>query len=293
LQVAKQLQSRLAASYADKRLPQRVNSFTYGTIFLNPLTERQILEYLRKRQHEFKAEQITESAIEILTFLRSIYDISDLMTRPILLGMICDTILMGVIRIADKDTKIGASRLYEAYTNACFVRDFEKSGGARSPSPEQRGHFSEILAVSMLEDEADSVQFSRLLEMADALKQSVEGDDLASLTVERLAEAIRYTTFLEHVSEDRFSFKHYSFMEFFCARWIKNALKEGTKTDGRDPFFYKYYIFWEALRLRRLSWFLGGPSYCRRAVVRARAMNIGQARYFINAMPSERCFMQV
>lgn len=236
LQLAQDLQRKLVASYQDNRRPKRVNPVTAGTIFLNPLTEKQIIEYLRKRHQEFDDADIDDSPGEILEFLRGIYDISDLMTRPILLGMICDTIVWGVIRIVDKNIKIGASRLYEIYTNTCFVRDCDKAGIRTSPSPEQRGQFSEVLAVAMLLDQGDSVPFSRLVEIAQELKQSPQGDDWSNLTVEQLAEAIRYTTFLEHVGGGRFSFKHYSFMEFFCARWIKNAFSGAPQTDRLDPF---------------------------------------------------------
>ena len=250
LQIARDLERTLASKYKERGQSQRINTIT-GKIILRPFTHEQIEAYLEGRRSEFLEKGITKSPAQIVDFLRNIYDINDLMTRPILLSMIVDTILLGVIKISEQNMRIGASLLYEIYTHTCFVRDFEKSTGTGSPSPDQRSRFSEMLAMAMLLDHSDSVRFSRLLEMADELKLSSDSGTLASLSVERLAESIRYTTFLEHVGDDRFSFKHYSFVEFFCARWIKDALFKENDSHLQSPFH-------EVQLKDEILYFLGG-----------------------------------
>jgi hypothetical protein len=227
LQEALELRRRLVATYKGKLPAKKIQPVTAGTVVLKPFSEVQITDYLGRRQQDFIEAGIRENTKQIMEFLKSIYDISDLMTRPILLSMIADTISWGVIEITDKRTRISAAQLYETYTYTCFVRDYEKAPTPDSPTPDQRALFAELLAVAMLLQPGGGIPFSRVVEIAQEVNSKAGLETLNELNISRVAETMRYTTFLEDVGQGRFTFRHYSFVEFFSARWIKGQCLSG------------------------------------------------------------------
>ncbi|MCA1703928.1 MAG: restriction endonuclease, partial [Actinobacteria bacterium] len=74
----------------------RMTTGNYSSYVLRALDSGQIDEYLGKFEEEFRAHGL-ESAAQVRSFIDSIYDLSDLMTRPIILEMIVTMILERIL----------------------------------------------------------------------------------------------------------------------------------------------------------------------------------------------------
>ncbi len=198
---------------------QRNTQPRYATYSLQPLDDDQINEYLQKVEPRFQEIGI-ESAAAVRHFLDSIYDLSDLISRPILLDMVVFTVLNGDIDIGQEAMKLGPSGLYELYTTAKLDIEWAKGGSRQEGlSPDARREFAQECAIEMHRQgrtQLTSAQVARLVEESGSTPQELD---------EYLTD-LRTCSFLTISDSGAMRFVHKSFQEFFLARAIKLLFDE-------------------------------------------------------------------
>ena len=185
---------------------------TTRLVYVEPLNESQIEEYIGNRTGD-KAPQLIET-------LRTIHDLSDLSTRPVLLDMIVTTLP----QLQDAKQRINSAALYEHYTDRWSLRDQWR---VKMPLG-IRQEFCEVLAWQMWR--------SAITELGEPLLEAAILHSLQSVTgeqdhLEQFKNDIRTCSFLVREKQgDQYRFAHKSFVEFFVAkRLIRNL------TEGKDP----------------------------------------------------------
>lgn len=197
---------------------------------LKPLDPRQIDLFLQNREPAFLAG-CGASWREVKEFLASVYDLSELMTRPILLRLITETIAKGFIDVRNKKLKVGPAGLYEAYTGMQFEWDSRK----RFLSKQARSLLAEAVALAMFTAGTLEVTYDEILEIVTQHVGALGalGERLAGIRPEEVASDIHACTFLARHDDGRFRFAHKSFMEFFVARHLKSVVS----VDGSSQAF--------------------------------------------------------
>lgn len=207
---------------ASKRLILPIDT---STIHLAQLNDDRINLYLQNFAAEFRAT-LNRSCDEIRTFLDSVYDVQDLMVRPILLSMIVETLLSGRIDIDDERLTIGPAALYEIYTTIHFDIEWHKGESRRLLSADLRRQLAEMVALKMGLKGSLDVVYAEILDVARlAFSASDElSKALRELSEEQVAADIQVCGFLSRHNDNHFRFTHKSFAEFFEARSIKRRL---------------------------------------------------------------------
>ena len=200
-----------------------------AVITLSPFDSEKIKKYITRRLDAYKVgdDSRPHNVDSILSFIKRVYDLSDLAKRPLLLRLIVDTVLRGGIDVTDRTLKLGPSDLYEVYTSLKLEEDWNKGAVRRQGlSREQRRHFAEIVAVAMYESGTLYVELSEILRILPltAVTPGIEAAASSPLSADELATDFLTCSFL--VIDDRqiCRFVHKSFMEFFVARMIKSRL---------------------------------------------------------------------
>jgi len=203
---------------------------------LSGFESTQIDAFLGKYGQHFR-EQFGVSAKAVRRRLDEIYDLADLMTRPILLKMIVETVLAGVFDLFGDNQEMGGSLLYEVYTWLKLEADWDK-GETRQQvlTREERRLFSQAVALTMYRSGALEVSYNQILALLT--DETVEIQTLATrvnaFPANAIANDINVCTFLTWGNDSQFRFVHRSFMEFFVARHIKVAMSK----DRKDPLLY-------------------------------------------------------
>lgn len=197
----------------------------------------QIDEYLKKFDREFQ-EACNSTWGEVKAEIEKIYDLTDLMKRPIMLSMIKDTILQGQIDIRKHSVIGGAFSLYDAYTSLNLKRDWSKSKGRKLLNEKQRQEYAQLIALTMFKRATLDVEHVEIIKVAKKSPSSFElSADLSQYSPELIAADIQVTTFLSRQGSS-FRFAHKSFMEFFVAKSVVDKLSEGrlAKSSLTEPF---------------------------------------------------------
>lgn len=191
----------------------------------------QIDEFLQKYENDFRT-LFNTTPLEIRKRLEEIYDLADLMSRPILLKMIVETVLMGGVDLFSSSRDIGGSCLYEAYTWMKLEADWDK-GIVRQQvlTREERRIFSQAVALAMYCNGILEVTYDQVLKLVSDPSVNIESlaTRLEIFTSDELATDIGTCTFLTWGNDSKFRFIHKSFMEFFVARQIKVAMDSDIK----------------------------------------------------------------
>ena len=229
---AVEISDKMMRKYTEKPEYLELTGVPTKNIDLDPLDNNKIDTFLRNRETEFNTPWP-----EVKRFLLSIYDLKDLMSRPILLSMITDTVIEGKIDVRNASSIVGPSGLYETYTDLQFGRDTFKGEPRRFLTPDQRRYFSQATAIAMLEDGALSVSYGRILDLIDAGIRDVRSTALPrDANKEEIATDVSVCAFLIRTSDDRFRFAHKSFMEFFVAQFLKKGIDQSFDgTGGQNP----------------------------------------------------------
>jgi uncharacterized protein YjbI with pentapeptide repeats len=193
-----------------------------NVIELEPLSEKSALEYLRKFESKFNV--LRNVTVEhVFNFLRRIYDLKELMQRPLLLEMIVITALEGEIDLHEPDkAHVGPSMLYHAYTRICAVRDSARPGGL---TVDQRLDASRALAMAMFNKGEVELATHEIAEAIGNLqfarrRMNVPKNEIAA-SIEDIITDIRVCSFLRFSDDNlSFRFQHKSFFEFFVAQAI-------------------------------------------------------------------------
>ena len=195
---------------------------------INNLTSKQIDSYLKKFQDSF-LDKCNSNWVEIKEFLLTIYDLSDLLNKPILLKIITQTVLQLGSDYRKLHKELGASQLYTIYTDLSFNIEWNKGVTRRLLTSEQRKAFAIAISIAMFDNNSLEVEYDQILtiiknnpiSLGDIKREIVEED------FEEVAADIQICTFLTRNENNKFKFIHKSFMEFFLAVHIKNQLTKG------------------------------------------------------------------
>jgi hypothetical protein len=223
------------------------------TIHLSSLTEGQIDAFLERHDVAYR-QHCNCGWKEVRSFLFAAYDLRDLMTRPILLQIINETVLAGRIGIGSAIDSMGPSSLYSLYTSMKLEDDWRKGETRQLISKADRALFAEALAVAMFQSGKAEISYESLMGLAErGLGLPIGLQHLDRLKPEVLASDIRVCTFLTR-TDDVFRFSHRSFLEFFVAFHLKRGLLDA---DVEGNHFYTLF----SMHLpREILYFLGGFS---------------------------------
>lgn len=211
---------------------------------LLPLDRRRVQQLVELRRDELARAGATPE--DLMDLIDRIYDLADLATRPLLLTMIIDSVIIGGLDPKDTDTRYGASGLYEIYTRAKLDLDLAKGVVRRGGlTLHARRTLAEALAVQMYEANTLEVDFHLTLERLLAGATAREEVEASGLTGEEIATDFATCSFVTLDQDGRCRFVHKSFREFFVARVLREAL-------GETPSLMSQWLDREVL------YFLGG-----------------------------------
>lgn len=182
------------------------------TMRISPLEDAQIQGLLGKL---FPAEE----AARVWERILRIYDLRDLIKRPLLLG-----IVLATLDRIDPDARIGQADLYEVYLQAWLDRTRSDEDGALTDGLKQA--FAESLAEQLWRSGQRSCGWQELKRSVRRLVPGELPEDL--LAAARPLEVQGGTFFAREVS-DRYRFTHKSFLEFFLARGLVRGLPTRTE----------------------------------------------------------------
>lgn len=176
----------------------------YNFLFLSPLEETQIEEYLNKWDKENSANYVE--------LIRSIYNLSDLATRPALLNIIAKTVPQ---LHAMNMTSVNAASLYNIYIRFWLQRDDWRSHLDIEERLDLANSFTEYMFVSSLE----SIHYESIPKLNFQLIRNKKKFNADIYDYE-----LRTCNFLRRDHEGNYSFVHKSFMEFLLAKQIFSQL---------------------------------------------------------------------
>lgn len=226
-QVIDILRDRLVRRYSSPTLPEGTILAPPRTYLLQTLSSEMILEFLKSHEREL-LDTVGISASYLFDRLVEIYDLRDLMKRPLVLDMIVETVRSGAIDIADPNLRMGASSLYEAYTASKLDIDWTK-GPSRQEflSQDARRSVAERVAVEMLEVRSFECGPARVEELALDELSDASGRTAPGATVPEILTDIRTCSFMTTTPTGSYEFIHRSFQEFFVARRISRQILTG------------------------------------------------------------------
>ena len=217
----KTLRAKLTDRYTNEWRMPTVQPDKFSILQVQTFDETQIDAYLSGFDDQFQKECDCDWRY-VKSFLLSIYDLRDLMKRPILLGMIKDTVLAAAINIRKADAKGGAAWLYEAYTEANMDRDWHKGKSRQLLSVDERQRLCEQIALNLLRSGSNTVspsEFNSIVSLVTSSEQHLVDTNRETPDMDSIATDGRLSAFLT-IEEDGYRFAHQSFFEFFCARAI-------------------------------------------------------------------------
>lgn len=197
-----------------------------NAIAINALGRETIEAYLRARSDEI-LEKTGYSYETVANFVFTVYDLEDLVQRPLLLDMVVRTIIHGSIDLSQKNLEFGPSELYDFYTLACAQRDVDKDGVTPFLCAEDRLDACRQLAVLMFNSGTIVLTNEQILAALKGIKFRTPiptGLSQAEF-VERAATDIRVCSFLTRDEDNSLKFSHTSFTEFFFAQQIVQECK--------------------------------------------------------------------
>ncbi|HZF47607.1 MAG TPA: pentapeptide repeat-containing protein [Polyangiaceae bacterium] len=172
---------------------------------------------VRMTVQPFNEEQIRELTEDVIgdaakahdatARIASTYDLTDLVKRPLLLGMV----LASLDRI-DPRARVAPADVYEAYLQRWLSQTREDSG---SFSHEQKVQFAEALAEELWRSGAASCSWE---ELRGSVRMRLFPKLPETMPPPAAFEDIQGGAFFVREGEDRYRFAHKSFLEYFLAR---------------------------------------------------------------------------
>ncbi|MCJ7603239.1 MAG: NACHT domain-containing protein [Desulfobulbaceae bacterium] len=172
------------------------------------LDSAQIKSFLLRKAHGKSKEDREKYVERVLTAIASTYNLADLARRPILLDMISET--LGRNKVARN-----AAELYGIYVDAWLDIDAAKGAFRSLVSMENRLAFSIALAWILQDSGVSEIHWQELQGLVGSYFQLEESDD-----VDHFGGDIRTSTFLNRNEGGFYQFAHFSFQEYFCARYL-------------------------------------------------------------------------
>jgi uncharacterized protein YjbI with pentapeptide repeats/archaellum biogenesis ATPase FlaH len=253
----------LSELYVQKNNVQAVRALEFNTIDVAALSAVSIDEYLLRNDLQFK-KILGFNWQYVKSYLEEMYDISDLMTRPMLLEMIVNTLLSGALELRQNKTNIGPGGLYELYTSTYFDIDFDKSESRKLFGVNQRRALATSNALLMFRSGASEISHNELLlHISGQPDLHMELGDISHLSYEQIVADIQITTFLIPGTPGKFRFAHKSFMEFFAARYLKQHIEANNLVQELYEYLPKEVLYflgsfcaiWPEINSRLVKWF--------------------------------------
>lgn len=191
----------------------------YEILNLALFDQWQIDEFLR-RQGDYLKEKGIKDWRELRKVIYDTYNLRELARTPVLLEIIIKTIS----EIRNLVTYINAAKLYEIYTNFWLEQEYKKGEVRWLIDRKAKELFVSELAWTMLKTDSPhpEIHFSQLSERVRIYFKLEKASE-----IEYFSSDIRFCTYLIHSASDgNYKFIHKSFMEYFSARYIYQALFE-------------------------------------------------------------------
>jgi hypothetical protein len=209
-----------------KRTKRRLKDGDIKIFSLNSFDEQRIKEYIEK----FSARPgsgITSSVDQIYSFISTVYDISDLITRPLLLSIILSMIELKVVDLEETRSLGGPAEIYSLYIESCIDRENDRGSGVDVFDKDERRRICQYIALLMARSNTLRVTW---VEMLSYIKNEASADSLlvkklCGLEIEQISTDIRVCSFLKFEQEESLRFAHKSFMEFLVAQFVFEAIQ--------------------------------------------------------------------
>lgn len=202
----------------------------FSNVLVIKQLDRAQIRHVLEQQSSVIKNSLGMSIDQFEAYLYSIYDLEDLMSRPLLLDMIIGTITSKAIDITRAKT-VTASTLYEVYTQQAAFRDRKRAVHDELLTPQTRLAACRELARAML-NKGDIVLTAPEVEQAVRRALSASRETHAEIDIPRAVTDVRTCSFLRFSGENGLVFAHKSFYEFFIAQSLFLASREST-----DSFF--------------------------------------------------------
>jgi hypothetical protein len=231
-------------------LPKTPVRATASTYKLDKLAEPQIHQFLELVAPELA--QVDTTPDGLYKFLAGVYDLSELISRPIILDMAVASTMRGVIKPGQKTLEDGPAGLYEAYAKLRLERDWTNVENRQELlTHDERMRFAEECAVHMHDRGVLRLEPDEISGVA-ALTRPTRSDE----DPEEILTDLRTCSFLTVDDSGALEFIHRSYQEFFYARRIRNQLLANLTTRLSDALRWEY------------AYFLGSMGYTNDTVYR-------------------------
>jgi hypothetical protein len=193
--------------FFNTRLRHSVTRKDYLCLYLLPWKAATVRDYLNRRLTTTEATALSDT-------IATTYNLEELASRPVLLAMMCEQV-GEVLRLRDAGGgAVTASTLY-AQTVAMWVRrDDEKHVLQATHKPVLMG----ALACAMWNEHTEYWDADRLDRWLRTTVDLLFPGNYSPEQTQAIQDDLRTATFIVRTSQDRFTFSHRSFMEFFLAR---------------------------------------------------------------------------
>ena len=153
-----------------------------------------------------------DEAGRILEAIRTVHDLTDLSSRPVLLDMLVRTIP----KLLKSKLTINSAALYEIYTEQWTSRDDWR---ANTPLGVRR-NLCEALAIALHQSGGSTLEYAQLALFVDNARIQIG----TSVTTSEFEADVRVCSFLVRADETGFRFAHRSFLEYFVSQYLVNLL---------------------------------------------------------------------
>jgi uncharacterized protein YjbI with pentapeptide repeats len=235
------------------RLFSATSSYVYH---IQPFTRGDVESYLQPFSTDLRRRH-GKNVSEIYDILMGIYDITDLIRRPLLLDMFLDILLDGEINLRDPDLEIGPAGLYQIYVNLHLDRDWKVR---QFLTRDERLTFARAAAIAMLESggqleasykSIDTVISRGMTEFSESRNLELDGQ------AEKVATDVRVCSFINITPNNKIEFSHKSFMEYFVADVICQKLSSGRNIEELGmPLNYEILYFLGSFSLSRTAYII-------------------------------------
>jgi hypothetical protein len=210
---------------------------------VNPLEREDIIRFLTphagtiKRYHRKTPDQVYD-------FLMGVYDLTDLLTRPLLLDMFVDLLINRLLDLSQPDMELGPAAIYHLYVNYHLQRDWKTK---RFLNPVERLAFARASAVAMLAAGGNlEASYDSVWKIVRDAREVITPERWKVLENNRegVVTDVRVCSFMNVTPANRIEFSHKSFMEFFVAEVVAMRLSAMKPIDILEhPLSYEILYF--------------------------------------------------
>jgi len=182
-------------------------------LVLQPFSEAQVRALVEKIRGEARAAE------QALAKIAQTYDLRDLVSRPLLLGMVLATLDQ-----IEPGSKVGTADLYEAYLMRWL--DQTRSGEPECFTDNQKEEFAEAMADQLWRSGKATCTWQ---ELQQSVRARLAPDLPSGMPAGAAFLEIQGGAFFVREGEDRYRFAHKSFLEYFLARAIVHTIAQRPK----------------------------------------------------------------